>query len=455
MHTRMKMRVAVFFVEPPFGAIGDPPETVKLFNERCEKIIQSLKKLYPDVDFTVFKITDSSDVSEALESSKDADGLLVFAFNSLYGLLRPILDVGKPTIIIGETYGGAGDFLLEYPRAKSEGKRVLGIVTRDIESEDLLRRYVRYLQVIYKLRNSRILFIMSPGVKMLANTEFPLSIDLYSYTRQLQALFGVTPILMDSKSFVEKYYSKVSESEAKEVAERWIKEAKEVTETDKDEILRAAKLYIAMREAVKDHNADVIAVDCIVLYRNGFLDAWPCLGFMELIRRDEVIPVCEADINSAVLLLLMKYLANRPGFINDPSPDMLKGEIVYYHCFAPITPYAYGDEKAVPYIITPAHLGGKRASVYVEAPTGEPVTLVGLSLDEKILTIHTAKVLRNEYSLKSCSTKIIGRANVKTIVKKFRWRAGWHRVLFYGDWREELKELASLLGLNVVEEDIE
>ena len=296
---------------------------------------------------------------------------------------------------------------------------------------------------------------MSPGVRTLANIEFPLSIDLYSYTRQLQALFGVTPILMDSRSFVEKYYSKVSESEAKEVAERWIKEAKEVTETDKDEILRAAKLYIAMREAVKDHNADVIAVDCIVLYRNGFLDAWPCLGFMELIRRDEVIPVCEADINSAVLLLLMKYLANRPGFINDPSPDMLKGEIVYYHCFAPITPYAYGDEKAVPYIITPAHLGGKRASVYVEAPTGEPVTLVGLSLDEKILTIHTAKVLRNEYSLKSCSTKIIGRANVKTIVKKFRWRAGWHRVLFYGDWREELKELASLLGLNVVEEDIE
>jgi len=99
---------------------------------------------------------------------------------------------------------------------------------------------------------------------------------------------------------------------------------------------------------------------------------------------------------------------------------MLKGEIVYYHCFAPITPYSYGDEKTMPHIITPAHLGGKQASVYVEAPIGEPVTLVGLRLDEKILTIHTAKVLRNEYSFKSCSTKIIGRANVKNDSKQIQ-----------------------------------
>ncbi len=64
---------------------------------------------------------------------------------------------------------------------------------------------------------------------------------------------------------------------------------------------------------------------------------------------------------------------------------MLRGEIVYYHCFAPITPYSYGDEKAMPHIITPVHLGGKQASVYVEAPIGESVTLVGLRLDEKDL----------------------------------------------------------------------
>lgn len=449
-----KCRIGVFFVAPPFGALGDPPESTKLFKERRERIMEILTKLYPDVEFHSFNITNYQEVSEALNKTKDAVGYVTFLFNSLHGLVRPIIESGKPTVLIAETYGAAGDLLLEYPRAEAEGRRVLGIVTREVESEELLRRYVRYLYVIHKLRNSKILFIMSPGVKFLADVEFPLSIDLYGYLKQIQAIFGITPIVIDSREFVEKYYSKVSDGEAEKIAERWMREAKEVSEKDEYEIVKSAKLYVAMRRIVEDYRADAIAVDCIVLYRNGFLDAWPCLGFMELVRRNEAVPVCEADVGSAVLLLLMKELADRPGFINDPSPDMLKDEIVYYHCFAPITPYSYGGGKTVPYIITSAHLGGKKASVYVEAPTGEKVTVVGLSLEERILTIHTAEILRNEYSRWSCSTKIVGRADTKSIIRNYRWKAGWHRVLFYGDWREQLKEMASLLGLKVVEEDL-
>ena len=448
-----KCKLGVFFLVPPSGALGEPPESTRLFEERRKRIMEILRSLYPDIEFHPFSITDSQDVSKALEETRDATGYIAFLFNSLYGLVRPIIESNKPTVMIAETYGGAGDFLLEYPRARAEGRRILGIVTRNVEDRELLRRYVGYLYVIHKLRSSRILFIVSPGVKTLLNAEFPLSIDLYSYSRQLQALFGITPIIVDSREFVEKYYSKVSDSEAREIAEKWMKEAKEVLEKDEREIVESARLYIAMRRIIEDYKADAIAVDCIVLYRNGFLKAWPCLGFMELIRRGEAVPVCEADVNSAALLLLMKHLANRPGFINDPSPDMLSDEIVYYHCFAPITPYGYGDERTVPYTITSAHLGGKKASVYVEASAGERVTVVGLSLEEKILTMHTAEVLRNEYSLQSCSTKIIGKADTRSIAENYVWRAGWHRVLFYGDWRRELKEIASLLGLIVVEED--
>ena len=450
-----KCELGVFFIAPPSGALGEPPESTRLFEERRKKIMEILRSLYPDIEFHSFSITNSRDVSDALDKTRSAVGYIAFIFNSLYGLVRPIIGSNKPTVMIAETYGAAGDFLLEYSRARAEGRRILGIITRSVEDRELLKRYVGYLYTIYKLRNSKILFIVSPGVKTLFNAEFPLSIDLYSYSRQLQALFGITPIIMDSREFTEKYYSKVADGEARKVAEKWMEEAKEVLERDEREIVESAKLYIAMRRAVQDYEADAIAVDCIVLYRNGFLNAWPCLGFMELIRRDEAVPACEADVYSAALLLLMKHLANRPGFINDPSPDMLSDEIVYYHCFAPITPYGYGDKRVAPYTITSAHLGGKKASIYVEAPVGEKVTVAGLSPEEKILTIHTAEVLRNELSLRSCSTKIIGKANTRSIIESYTWRAGWHRVLFYGDWRRELKEIASLLGLTVVEEDVE
>ena len=448
-----KCKIGIVFLSPSSGALGEPPKSEELFKEREKRIMQKLNQLFPDILFESYTVRNLEELSEALNKSRDVIGYVAFLLNSLYGLAKPIIDSDKPVILIAETYGGAGDFLLDYNRAQIENKKVIGVVTRDIEDENLLKRYITYLYVIYKLHHSRILFILSPGVRTLTRSEFPLSVDLYSYLKRIQSIFGITSIMLESGEFVQKYYNKVSDDEARKVADNWIKMAKEIVEKDTKEIIKSAKLYLAMKNAIKDYNADAIAIDCITLYRNGFLDAWPCLGYMELIRRDEAIPVCEADAFSAALLLLMKHLANRPGFINDPSPDIIRGEIVYYHCFAPITPYGYGDQKVVPYTITPAHLGGKKASIYVEAPTGETVTVVGLSPEERIITIHTAEVVRNEYSELACSTKIIGRANVAAIINNYNWRAGWHRVLFYGDWRDQLREVALLLGLRVIEED--
>ena len=34
------------------------------------------------------------------------------------------------------------------------------------------------------------------------------------------------------------------------------------------------------------------------------------------------------------------------------------------------------------------------------------------------------------------------------------WRWGWHRVTFYGDYRKDVKNLATLMGFQVYEEDV-
>jgi len=83
----------------------------------------------------------------------------------------------------------------------------------------------------------------------------------------------------------------------------------------------------------------------------------------------------------------------------------------------------------------------------------EVVTLIGLNPRRKILCIHTAKIIRNEYNQEECSTKAVGGADVRTLLKRWEWDAGRHRVLFYGDHREDLKIIARLLGLTILEED--
>lgn len=66
----------------------------------------------------------------------------------------------------------------------------------------------------------------------------------FGYLRSIQALFGVTPVLLDCEEFVDKYYGKVPHDEAKETAEKWIKEASSVVENQTDEIIESAKFYV-------------------------------------------------------------------------------------------------------------------------------------------------------------------------------------------------------------------
>jgi len=143
-------------------------------------------------------------------------------------------------------------------------------------------------------------------------------------------------------------------SRLKEVAERWFKNAKRIIDRKLEDLIEPAKLYLALKELIKERKLDAVRIDRITLYHAGFLKTWPCLAFMEL-TREGVICGCEADLCSMAIMLLMKFLKNIPGYINDPSPDMDKGEVVYYHCQAPINPYGYDSKSFSPYTITPVH----------------------------------------------------------------------------------------------------
>jgi hypothetical protein len=446
----MNSKILLGFIVPPNGAIGGLPASEEWFTEKKKAVMNKLSKMYPEINFVTYDIRTASDVEKFLK--EEGESYLLIVLNSIAGLIRPILYSHKPTVIIAETYGGAGEYLMEYSRALEAGMPIVGIVTRDITSENALKK-IELLEVICKLRRSKILFIVSPSEKFLMELEYPLSTDLYSSIKSLQAITGITPIILSIQEFIDKYYKKVEESEAKAIAEKWINNAKKNVEKNTEEIIKSAKLYIAMKKAAFDYKVDAIALDCIVLHNTNLLDAWPCLGYMEL-WNDNIVPVCEADAYSGAVLLIMKYLADRPGFISDPSPDDLTNEVVYYHCMAPLIPYGSKGCRC-PYTITPAHLGAKSASVHVELPTNETITAVGFSPEERTLVVHTAQAVKNEFSPYACAVKLVGRTETKILAKKWKYRVGWHRVVFYGDWRKELKELSALLNLKFVEEDKE
>jgi len=445
--------IPVFFLANPEGAIGGPKAARNWFDKITEKIKQGLETCCSYIDFTYYYIRNIDDLEEALIKESSSLGYLVFVLNCISGLLKPLLNTGKPIVIINETYGGSGDYVLEYGEAVKKGLPVLGISTRKPYDPALLKKMVNYLVLLDKLRKTKALFIVPRATKYYLNLEYPLSIDVYGSLKTFSSITGAGYAVLDSVEFRNNYYDKVDDALAEEIARKWIKNSIENRETDYNEILKSAKLYLAIKKAVEETGAKLVAIDCIVLRNTGELDAWPCLAYMQL-WYDNIIPVCEADVGSAIVLMIGKYLLGINGFITDPAVDEENNEIIYYHCYAPTNPSG-ADKPEYPYIITPAHLGEKRASQRVLFKPGTKITAVGLSLDEKILTIHTSDLVKIEESDHACSNKLVAKTNVRNIVLNWRRRSGWHRVVFLGDHREAFINAARLLGLRVLEEDKE
>jgi len=216
-----------------------------------------------------------------LYKEENAPGYLVFVLNCISGLLRPIVETRKPLILVNETYGGSGDYVLEYSEAIEKGYPVTGVSTREPQDPILLRRMVNYLILLDELRRTRVLFIVPKAVNYYLNLEYPLSVDVYGLLKQLSAVTGASYIVMNSEEFREKFYSKVDSAEAEEVAKKWIMNSAVNLEKDYIEIFRSAKLYLAIKKAAEEKKANVIALDCIVLRNTGELDAWPCLAYMQ------------------------------------------------------------------------------------------------------------------------------------------------------------------------------
>jgi hypothetical protein len=417
-----------------------------------EEIKKALDSFSPEANFSYHYVSSSFDAIDVLKKTQNAIGYLVFAFEHPTGYLRSVMRSGKPTIVIAYTYVGAGELLQSYAIAVGERYPVLGVAVRNVTDPERIKKYIRYLLALYRLKNSKVLVIVSPVVKQYLEVGYPLAVNVYGMISDIQKTFGVNVVSMDINAFRSKYYDEIPVDSAKQIANKWFNGAKEVIEHSENELIKPAKLYLALRKLVHDLKLDAIAIDCITLYHSGFIDTWPCLAFMEL-TKEGIVCGCEGDLHSIIAMLIMKYLANLPGFINDPSPDMDNDEIVYYHCFAPVNFYGFEKKELLPYVITPAHWGTKKLSIRIDFPPGIITTSVGVDARNKAISIHTAKILRNELGPEECSVKVVGATNVSNILERWNPEAGWHRVLFYGDHKEDLKNFAKLLGLRIVEED--
>ena len=425
------------------------------YENRAKEFMKELGRLKDSLKFSVDfenRIVSSLEEINQLERNigEDIDAIFAYILTSestryTYWASRRIADLGYdyihkyggygiPTVYVIDLYGGDISALPLVEDLEKAGRRFLVISSC---SMDDVGRALRCVYAVKMLRSSKILLI----TRREANPAKYLS---PSYLAKIKEKFGVTVEYVDYMD-VRRLYDESSREEAEKLAEKLVKNAREVREPTREDIVKAAQMYLALRRLLMERNAVGLAIDCLgwLEYRRVPMPMTPCIA-LSLLNSEGFVAACEADMHSALTMLAFQYLADAPSFISDPVVDTATNTVIHCHCTAPIRM----DGGEAPYILRSHADSAEGASIQVYMREGVDVTVGKFIYGLDTFLAARGRIIENVDVDRGCRTKV--RVTVKDAEKYlYGYRGGLHRVLAYGDHIKAFRDLGRLLGFEV------
>jgi len=416
-------------------------ESEDKLQEEYGKISQELKEMGGEEEFSFSGGDIVRSVSEALDLSRkyqECDVLVVFAVSGAgtRKLLNTLTVYGLPLVFFNkieknQAYGHAlfqqwyeMDAVKEFPD--------VDLVINDYEG---LLEKLRAHRAVKKLQESKVLCIGEPNeffkgglAARSAVNKFRPAIDYISF-----------------ETFQEKLENESLEGEGiRDIKDSFFANANSVSdEIEEDVALKSARMYKVLKSIISENGYDAVTINCL----SGILDmidTTPCLAFQRL--RDEGIPaVCEADIPQLVTTILLRNIADRPTFINDPVILPEEDKLIVAHCTSPTKLSGY-DEDPESYDALLHHETKLGLAPSVKFEEGQEVTIAGVSHDFEVMISTKGNITRNtDYHI------CISQAEIEVNDAEFLFDnfQGFHWVMVYGNWLNELEKACDLLGIKL------
>ncbi len=437
---REKSRICVIFT----GPAGPEDRGWNADPKQMEAMKARLAKAEGDLGNIELLIGQSGSAEETTALLKEAGPAApVLAINlSCFSLVRaaqPILDEKRPMVVFSLPASGH-DWM--YPhRWQRQGHPVTLMPTSDYNE---LERALRLLRVIPMMGKTRILLFPPASGTVPARSP-----------EEVKNRLGAEVVAVAEETF-DDLISAADEKAVQDEAARWTGEAKAILEPTAEDIIKAARISVALQNLVKQEQAQGLAIGtCMGWLPKGF----PCLGFTRL--RDCGIPAaCEGDMDSLLTMLLFQYATDRPGFQGNATFDTSRNVLWTAHCTAPLQMDGQGGKPA-PYLLRGhSEVSGSGCVPEVQYRLGETVTRTKLVNLDTILA-STGKIIEvPEKSVRACRTQIVTEVrdaakmavNWSSVLETEDAMTLLHRVVFYGDHMDSIRHLSRLMNLKVVEE---
>lgn len=437
---RSKSRICVMFTGTPvpedrnWGA--DPPQV-----EAMKVRLAKAEKELGNIELIIGESRSPQETTALLEKAGPKTPVLAINVQNfaMKRVVSPVLEAGHPMAVF--SLPASGHDWMYVPRWHREGHRTTLLASSDY---DELERALRLLRVIPMMQQTRILlFPPARGTEPACSPE------------QVKERLGADVVAFELKD-MDELLTGADEKTVQAEIDAWTKGAKQILEPTKEDIEKAARVSVVLDRLMEEVKADGLAIGtCMGWLPRGF----PCLGFTRL--RDRGVPAaCEGDMDSLLTMLLFQYAVDRAGFQGNATFDTSRNALWTAHCTAPLKMEGPDSDEA-PYLLRGhSEVGGSGCVPEIQYRIGQVITRTKL-INLDTFLISTGEIIDvPEKAVHGCRTQIV--TEVRDAAKM---AANWssaletedamtllHRVVFYGDHMQDVRHLADLMGMNVVEE---
>lgn len=168
-------------------------------------------------------------------------------------------------------------------------------------------------------------------------------------------------------------------------------------EPNREEIIKAMRLYVALRRMVDENRLDAITLQCFSLIPTTGTTG--CLA-LALLNDEGIIAGCEGDIPSAFTMLLAKRVTGEDAFMANPSHiDVTTDEVLFAHC-------TIGLKRCNDYIIRSHFESQSGVAIQGILPEGDVTILkVGGNSLENMFACD-GEIIENQDDSHKCRTQI-------------------------------------------------
>ncbi len=378
-----------------------------------EEIIRRLQKACDGVEFVVRDLTQGVRLDSVMNELKDlqrqqCDGVIVCGCPREYDLIR----TGLPTINVSVLNDFMNVPFPLFPKHRvvhamldpwqfSADPKVTERMFTDLADK------IKLIRAIKRMKREHILTVTDSKLVNVIYGDL-LKNPPPDYNEQIlgaiDATFGTRVTKIGTQEVVEdsdiaQLWSSESQ-EANEIAQRWIRAAKKMINTLESEVVRSAKVYLAMKMLMRRHGATATAFHIRTLKPQPRPEEYVCpaLATSEF-QLENTVAKCQSHLNILLSEMLLQYAYRRPSMLGDFSVDTYNNTSMVQHCEGPWNPW--GDERRVPYILTDHRerrvrartQPGVGAASCILYPADEAVTMWQIDVLSKEVLVHTGRTV--------------------------------------------------------------